>query len=125
MPGQVRQPGDVIGDYRLARVINEGQMTRTWEAEQISMQRPVMLEMLKSASAADEEIVRAFLEFPRATGIVHNVTIQPHLFRPLWPPRVRMLPRRRSTYGPLQDRRKAPRAIHRCLIEEKARAVSL
>lgn len=70
MPGQVRQPGDVIGDYRLARVINEGQMTRTWEAEQISMQRLVMLEMLKSASAADEEVVRAFLEDVRAKALL-------------------------------------------------------
>lgn len=70
MPEGVRQPGDVIGDYRLERVATEGQMTRTWEAEQISMQRPVMLEMLKSRSASDERVVRAFLEDIRAKALL-------------------------------------------------------
>lgn len=45
-------------------------MTRTWEAEQISMHRPVMLEMLKFASARDEAVVRAFLEDVRAKALL-------------------------------------------------------
>ena len=70
MSGGVRQPGDVIGDYRLVRAVKEGEMTRTWEAEQISMQRSVMLEVLKAVAVADDGVVRAFLEDVRAKALV-------------------------------------------------------
>lgn len=70
MSGGKRQPGDVIGDYRLLKRSVEGQLTRTWEAEQISMQRSVMLEMLKAHAAADGRIVSSFLEDVRAKALV-------------------------------------------------------
>ncbi len=70
MPEAERQPGDVIGDYRLERLVTEDQMTSTWEAEQISMQRLVVLEMLKSSSASDVRVRHAFLEDIRAKALL-------------------------------------------------------
>ncbi len=59
-----------MGDYRLVRMSSEGQLTRTWEAEQISMQRGVMLEMLKSLARQDEEVVAAFLADVKAKALL-------------------------------------------------------
>lgn len=70
MPEGARQPGEVIGDYRLERLVTEDHMKCTWEAEQISMQRPVMLEMLKTSSASDERVGQAFLEDIRAKALL-------------------------------------------------------
>ena len=68
----MRQPEDIVGDYRLERAVNEGQMTRSWEAEQLSMHRSVMLEMLKAQAAKDERVVKAFLEDVRAKALVSH-----------------------------------------------------
>ncbi len=71
----VRKRGDTVGDYRLVKAISEGQVTRTWEAEQISMQRPVMLEMLKVEAAKDPAWVEAFLADVRAKALVTHSNI--------------------------------------------------
>jgi len=70
-----RQPGDTVGDYRLVRSVSEGQLTRTWEAEQLSMQRPVMLEMLKVLATRDPGIVSAFLADVKAKALVSHPQI--------------------------------------------------
>jgi hypothetical protein len=46
--GVTRKEGDILGDYRLGHAVSEGRVTRTWEGEQLSMQRLVMIEMLRS-----------------------------------------------------------------------------
>lgn len=65
-----RQEGDIVGDYRLMRAVSEGQLTRTWEADQVSMARPVMLEMLKSLAGQDAGVVSAFLADVRAKALL-------------------------------------------------------
>jgi formylglycine-generating enzyme required for sulfatase activity len=70
MSGGARQEGDTVGDYRLVRLSSEGQLTQTWEAEQISMQRSVMLEMLKTPASRDGDVVASFLADVKAKALV-------------------------------------------------------
>ena len=44
-----------LGDYRVGRKLSEGTRTRTYEAEQISVRRPVLLERIKPDAAGDPE----------------------------------------------------------------------
>lgn len=60
----------MVGDYRLERKIKEDPITRTWEASQISVQRPVMLEMLSTAASQDAALVKTFLANVRAKALV-------------------------------------------------------
>lgn len=54
------------------RAVSEGQLTRTWEAEQISMQRSVMVEMLKTLATRDSHIVGSFLADVKAKALVSH-----------------------------------------------------
>jgi hypothetical protein len=72
MTERKRQAGDIVGNYRLERKVKEDPVTRTWEAEQLSMHRPVMLEVLSARSAQDEELVREFLADVRAKALVSH-----------------------------------------------------
>ena len=67
-----RQVGDTVGDYRLERACSEGQLTEIWEAEQISMQRDVMLEMLKALPSQDAGFVASFLADVKAKALVSH-----------------------------------------------------
>ncbi|MFT6577423.1 MAG: hypothetical protein ACJA16_005639, partial [Akkermansiaceae bacterium] len=73
--GQTRQSGDIVGDYRLLEPVSGGVYTRTWKAEQISVQRDVMLEMLKRESAADIVLKTNFLSDVRAKAAVSHAVI--------------------------------------------------
>ena len=73
MADGVRKAGDIVGDYRLEEIAGESERTRTWRADQLSMQRPVMLEMLRQDVARDPLWVAAFLADVRAKALVkHN-----------------------------------------------------
>lgn len=61
-----------MGDYCLSHAVCEGQLTRTWEAKQISIDRTVMLEVLKQAAAEDADCVEAFLEDVRAKAPIKH-----------------------------------------------------
>jgi hypothetical protein len=54
------------------RAVSEGQLTRTWEAEQISMQRSVMVEMLKALATQGSDIVSSFLADVKAKALVSH-----------------------------------------------------
>jgi formylglycine-generating enzyme required for sulfatase activity len=71
----VCKAGDTTGDYHLEKITSEGQRTRTWKAHQISMQRPVMLEMLKPEAARDPEMIEAFLADVRAKALAKHAGI--------------------------------------------------
>lgn len=71
-PEGIRQEGDVLGDYRLARAVSEGQSTRTWEAEQLSMQRLVMVEMLRGQVLSEAGVRDSFLSDVRAKALVSH-----------------------------------------------------
>ena len=62
-----------VGEYKLGDVVSEGARTRTYRAEQISVRRPVILEMIKPDSLGEEEVVENFLADVRAKAAVrHN-----------------------------------------------------
>lgn len=69
------QQGDVVGDYRLVEEISAGALTRTWKAEQISIQREVILEVLRQRAAADPEVKKGFVADVRAKAAVAHVSI--------------------------------------------------
>lgn len=73
--GQTRKAGDIVGDYRLTKAVSDGALTRTWMAEQVSVQRDVMLEMLQREAAADIVCKSAFLADVRAKAAVRHPVI--------------------------------------------------
>jgi len=56
----------------LDKLVSEGQLTRLWQADQVSMNRTVMLEMLKREAAADPAWIKAFLADVRAKALVKH-----------------------------------------------------
>lgn len=68
--GVARKEGDVLGDYRLRHLTSEGRLTRTWEGEQISIQRLVMIEMLRSKVMQQPGAVDSFISDVRAKALV-------------------------------------------------------
>lgn len=54
------------------KLVSEGQLTRLWQAEQVSMNRTVMLEMLKQEAAMDPSWIEAFLADVRAKALVKH-----------------------------------------------------
>lgn len=75
MDPTVREPGDLVGDYRLVRLIARGVGTKTWEAYQLSLQRPVVLEILRQDWAQDEEVHRAFVDDVKAKASVKHPVV--------------------------------------------------
>jgi len=73
--GLKRKPGDTIGDYRLLDLVSRGAGTRTWKAEQLSIQRPVMLEMLQQDWALDAGVREAFLSDVKAKASLNHPVI--------------------------------------------------
>ena len=64
-----------LGDYRVGRKVSEGTRTRTYEAEQISVRRPALLERIKPDAVGDPEVVDAFLGDVRAKAAVDHPVI--------------------------------------------------
>lgn len=71
----MQKKGDLIGDYKLTEEISAGALTRTWSAEQISIQREVVLEILKASAAADPEVKAGFVADVRAKATVAHPVI--------------------------------------------------
>lgn len=55
-----------LGDYQLGRVVAEGSRTITYEADQISVRRKVLLEQVKPEELGNEGVVESFLTDVRA-----------------------------------------------------------
>ena len=66
----VRSVGDIVGNYCLVNLSSEGPMTRCWEAEQVSMSRQVMLEMLKVAAVNEPGVKDGFLSDVKVKALV-------------------------------------------------------
>jgi len=76
MEGKVKLvEGMQVGDYLLKRLIEEGEKTRTWEAEQISIKRDVILNSLRSAILTDHQTRNDYLADVRAKAKVDHPLI--------------------------------------------------
>ncbi len=67
--------GMQIGDYSLKKLIYEGPTTRTWLAEQISVNREVIIDSLNRSVQADCDIVDTFLSDVRTKAKVDHPVI--------------------------------------------------
>ena len=74
MPGSPEHPqGHLqLGDYRLVELIFESSVTRTYHAEQLSMDRVVLLERIKAGIELAPEVVENFLADVRAKAAVDH-----------------------------------------------------
>ena len=68
-------PRDRIGDYRLVREIGRGGMGVVYEAEQVSMGRPVALKVLFPSVTLPAKAVERFRREAQATGRLHHTNI--------------------------------------------------
>ena len=67
----------MLGDFRIIREIGRGGMGVVYEAEQISIGRPVALKVLPFASMLDERRLARFRNEIRAAGQLHHTNIVP------------------------------------------------
>jgi len=67
----------VLGDFRIIREIGRGGMGVVYEADQISIGRPVALKVLPFASMLDERRLARFRNEVRAAGQLHHTNIVP------------------------------------------------
>ncbi|MFT7464722.1 MAG: serine/threonine protein kinase, partial [Pseudohongiellaceae bacterium] len=68
-------PGQQIGDFRLQRKLGQGGMGQVWEAQQISLDRPVALKLLPSDRMPSETQLALFEREARAGGRLHHPSI--------------------------------------------------
>ncbi len=67
----------VLGDFRILRELGRGGMGVVYEAEQISIGRPVALKVLPFASMLDDRRLARFRNEVRAAGQLHHTNIVP------------------------------------------------
>ncbi len=75
--GSVPAASGVLGDFRIIREIGRGGMGVVYEAEQISIGRPVALKVLPFASMLDDRRLARFRNEVRAAGQLHHTNIVP------------------------------------------------
>lgn len=67
--------GIQIGDYLLTELLYDGESTRTWKAQQVSISREVIIDSLNREQQADEAVVSTFLIDVRAKASVDHPLI--------------------------------------------------
>lgn len=72
-------PGSVLGDFRLVREIARGGMGVVYEAQQLSLGRPVALKVLPADPLVREETRTRFLREARSAANLHHTNIVPVL----------------------------------------------
>lgn len=68
-------PGTQIGDYLLTALLYDGPTTRTWEAQQISIDREVIVDSLNWDQQQDENFVATFLSDVRTKAAIDHPLI--------------------------------------------------
>jgi serine/threonine-protein kinase len=83
MPSRLRQPagrgaerelqaGDVLGSYRLERLLGEGSMGRVFQARHTRLDRQVALKVLRPAFSQDSGCVRRFFQEAQAVNRINH-----------------------------------------------------
>jgi serine/threonine protein kinase len=69
--GQGAKPGQLIGDFRLVRSLDQGGMGQVWEAQQLSLERLVALKLVRPDRLSDKTLA-LFSREARAGGRLHH-----------------------------------------------------
>ncbi len=67
--------GEVLGNYRLERVIGEGAMGVVYEARHVRLGRPVAMKILKPQHVVDHSLVQRFFQEARAVNAINHENI--------------------------------------------------
>ncbi|MGE9268882.1 MAG: SUMF1/EgtB/PvdO family nonheme iron enzyme [Verrucomicrobiales bacterium] len=70
-----KHAGERLGDYELLELLCEGTHTRSWKARQISVDRQVIVEIVKTRALGDREVIANFLDDVRVKAKVHHPAI--------------------------------------------------
>jgi serine/threonine protein kinase len=77
--------GDVIGQYRLERLLGEGSMGRVFLAHHVTLGRPAALKVLRAEHAQNQNLIQRFFHEARAVNQInheHIVEIQDFVHEP-------------------------------------------
>ena len=69
------KPGDVLGQYRLERVLGEGAMGRVFEARHVSLGRPAAVKVLRAEHAKNTHLIQRFFHEARAVNQINHAHI--------------------------------------------------
>lgn len=69
------EPGMQVGDYHLKELIYEGEATRTWLADQVSVGREVIIDSLKRVVHSDAGVIATYLSDVRTKARVDHPLI--------------------------------------------------
>jgi serine/threonine-protein kinase len=69
------QPGDVLGQYRLERVLGEGAMGRVFQARHVSLGRPAAVKVLRAEHAKNTHLIQRFFHEARAVNQINHAHI--------------------------------------------------
>jgi serine/threonine protein kinase len=67
--------GDVLGQYRLERLLGEGAMGRVFEARHISLGRPAAVKVLRAEHAKNTHLIERFFHEARAVNQINHAHI--------------------------------------------------
>ncbi|HEY1904572.1 MAG TPA: protein kinase [Myxococcaceae bacterium] len=69
------KPGDVLGQYRLEKVLGEGAMGRVFEARHVSLGRPAAVKVLRAEHAKNTHLIQRFFHEARAVNQINHAHI--------------------------------------------------
>jgi eukaryotic-like serine/threonine-protein kinase len=69
------QPGDILGQYRLERMLGEGAMGRVFQARHVSLARPAAVKVLRAEHARNTHLIQRFFHEARAVNQINHAHI--------------------------------------------------
>ena len=69
------KPGDILGQYRLERVLGEGSMGRVFQARHVSLGRPAAVKVLRAEHARNTHLIQRFFHEARAVNQINHAHI--------------------------------------------------
>ncbi|HSP20055.1 MAG TPA: serine/threonine-protein kinase [Myxococcaceae bacterium] len=69
------KPGDILGQYRLERMLGEGAMGRVFQAHHVSLGRPAAVKVLRAEHARNGHLIQRFFHEARAVNQINHAHI--------------------------------------------------